>query len=111
MLGLPIGISVLCPGSTDTNVMESERVRPASLGAEQPQATWPKACAATSRTRSPDRPARRRTRSPTRVLEAIRDDEFWIIPHPWERPVFEARFDDVLAHYPTEAPGGATLSG
>ena len=34
-LGLPIGISVLCPGSTDTNVLESERVRPASLGEER----------------------------------------------------------------------------
>ena len=31
----PIGVSVLCPSSVDTNVMEAERNRPPSLGAEQ----------------------------------------------------------------------------
>ena len=31
----PIGVSVLCPSSVDTKVMESERGRPAALGVEQ----------------------------------------------------------------------------
>ena len=35
-----------------------------------------------------------------RVLEAIRDDEFWIITSPWERGIVQARFDDALAHFP-----------
>src|ERR1700675_4547017 len=33
--GLPIGVSVLCPSTTDTRVMESERGRPPALGVER----------------------------------------------------------------------------
>ena len=32
--GAPIGVSVLCPSATNTNVMEGERNRPAHLGSE-----------------------------------------------------------------------------
>jgi hypothetical protein len=35
-----------------------------------------------------------------RVLAAIRTRQFWIITHPGERPVFEARVNDILASYP-----------
>jgi len=104
MLGLPIGVSVLCPGSTDTNVMESERVRPAALGAEHrqeageamrqivkdtftgPTGTTPAAVAA-------------------QVLDAIRDDEFWIITSPWERSILQARFAEVLASAAAQVSG------
>src|SRR5688572_16205120 len=37
--GSAIGVSVLCPGSVSTNVMESERNRPAAMGAEVRTAT------------------------------------------------------------------------
>jgi hypothetical protein len=36
------------------------------------------------------------------VLDAIRAQRFWIITHPGERPVFEARVNDILANYPSE---------
>ena len=35
MSGAPIGVSVLCPSSTNTNVMEGERNRPQHLGNEE----------------------------------------------------------------------------
>jgi hypothetical protein len=35
-----------------------------------------------------------------RVLAAIRTRQFWIITHRGERPVFEARVNDILANYP-----------
>ena len=34
MAGAPVGVSVLCPGSTPTAILESERNRPSALGTE-----------------------------------------------------------------------------
>jgi hypothetical protein len=34
MSGAPVGISVLCPGSTGTRILESERNRPPAFGQE-----------------------------------------------------------------------------
>ena len=99
MDGVPIGVSVLCPSSVDTKVMESERNRPAALGAETrtdmaeavrlmirgsftgPTGQTPAAVAAT-------------------VLDAIRAGRFWIITHADERPVVEARATAVLDSFP-----------
>lgn len=98
-LGVPIGVSVLCPGSTDTKVMESERVRPAALGSEQrsEMAEGMRQFVKESFTgptgHTPEAVA-------DRVLAAIRDDEFWVITSPWERSIVQGRFDDVMAHYP-----------
>ncbi|MCU1428173.1 MAG: hypothetical protein JWL83_2173 [Actinomycetia bacterium] len=96
---LPIGVSVLCPSSVDTRVMESERGRPSALGVEHrtdiaesvrmairdsftgPSGLTPAAVA-------------------DRVLDAIRAGRFWIITHPGERSVAEARFTDILANFP-----------
>jgi NAD(P)-dependent dehydrogenase (short-subunit alcohol dehydrogenase family) len=98
---LPIGVSVLCPSSVDTKVMESERGRPAGLGVEQ-------------RTEAGEgfRLAIRASfTGPTgltpahvagRVLEAVRADRFWVITHPEERPIVEARFAGVMNDFPTE---------
>jgi NAD(P)-dependent dehydrogenase (short-subunit alcohol dehydrogenase family) len=96
----PIGVSVLCPSSVDTRVMESERGRPPELGVEQrtevaesvrlairdsftgPSGLTPAAVAA-------------------RVLAAIRARQFWIITHSGERPAVDARVAGMLADYPT----------
>lgn len=101
--GTPIGVSVLCPSSVDTKVMESERGRPAALGAEHrtelaesirlmirdgftgPTGQTPATVAAT-------------------VLAAIRARQFWIITHPDERSVVEARAAVIVANFPTTHP-------
>ena len=86
----PIGVSVLCPSSVDTKVMESERGRPASLGVEQ----------RTEMAESVRLMIRDGFTGPTgmtpaqvaaRVLEAIGNREFWIVTHPGEFPTVEAR--------------------
>ena len=97
--GVPIGVSVLCPSSVDTRVMESERGRPAALGTEHrtdaaesfrlairesftgPTGLTPAAVAATT-------------------IDAIRAGRFWIITHPGERAAVEARFTNALANFP-----------
>jgi NAD(P)-dependent dehydrogenase (short-subunit alcohol dehydrogenase family) len=97
--GLPIGISVLCPSSVDTRVMESERSRPTTQGMEE-------------RTESAEAvrlAIRDSFTGPTgltpeqvaqRTLAAIRAGEFWVITHPGERSAVEARFTTALAHFP-----------
>jgi NAD(P)-dependent dehydrogenase (short-subunit alcohol dehydrogenase family) len=98
-LGLPIGVSVLCPGSTDTKVMESERVRPSSLGQEHRSEM-----AEMMRQYIKDSFTGPAGHTPAavaeQVLAAIRADEFWIITSPFEKPIVEARFTDILAHFP-----------
>jgi NAD(P)-dependent dehydrogenase (short-subunit alcohol dehydrogenase family) len=97
----PIGVSVLCPSSVDTRVMESERGRPAEFGTEH----------RTEVAESVRLAIRASFTGPTgltpaevaiRTLDAIRARRFWIITHPGERPVVEARFAEVLANFPQD---------
>jgi NAD(P)-dependent dehydrogenase (short-subunit alcohol dehydrogenase family) len=97
----PIGVSVLCPSSVDTKVMESERGRPVALGVEH----------RTEMAESVRLMIREGFTGPTgltpsqvaaRVLEAIRNGTFWIITHPGEAPTVEARFAGILEGFPGE---------
>jgi NAD(P)-dependent dehydrogenase (short-subunit alcohol dehydrogenase family) len=97
----PIGVSVLCPSSVDTKVMESERGRPAALGIEH----------RTEMAESVRLMIRDGFTGPTglsppqvavRVLEAVRNGKFWIITHPGESPTVEARFAGILEGFPGE---------
>jgi NAD(P)-dependent dehydrogenase (short-subunit alcohol dehydrogenase family) len=69
-----VGVSVLCPGLVRTRILESHRNRPAGLAA--PAAPIPAA----------DRPEPTETLAPEDVadlvLDAVRADRFWILPHP-----------------------------
>jgi NAD(P)-dependent dehydrogenase (short-subunit alcohol dehydrogenase family) len=100
----PIGVSVLCPSSVNTRVMESERGRPPELGVEH----------RTELAESVRLSIRDSFTGPTgltpaevasRVLAAIRAGRFWIITHPGERPAVEARLAGMLADYPADPAG------
>jgi len=98
---LPIGVSVLCPSSVDTRVMESERGRPADLGVEQRTEM-----AETVRLAIRDSFTGPTGLTPAtvadRVLDAIRARRFWVITHAGERPVVERRVSDMLASFPAD---------
>jgi len=98
---LPIGVSVLCPSSVDTKVMESERGRPSDLGVEQRTET-----AEMVRLMIRDSFTGPTGLTPEhvagRVLDAIRAKEFWIITHAGERPIVEARMAGMLAAFPAD---------
>lgn len=98
--GSPIGVSVLCPSATTSNVMESERGRPASRGVEQrTDDTEGMRLAIRSMFDSPSGlPA---ATVAARTVEAVRAREFWIITHGGERPIVESRLAEVLAAFPT----------
>jgi NAD(P)-dependent dehydrogenase (short-subunit alcohol dehydrogenase family) len=96
-----IGVSVLCPSSVDTRVMESERGRPSAFGVER----------RTEMAESVRLAIRDSLTGPAgltpaavadRTLEAIRAGRFWILTHPGERAAVEARFTDALANFPQQ---------
>ena len=95
----PIGVSVLCPSSVDTRVMESERGRPPALGSEQ----------RTEMAESVRLMIRDSFTGPTGktpaavaeiVLDAIRAGRFWIITHADENGAAAARCANMLASFP-----------
>jgi NAD(P)-dependent dehydrogenase (short-subunit alcohol dehydrogenase family) len=98
--GLPIGVSVLCPSSVDTRVMESERSRPAQLGSEQ-RTEIAESVRLSIRESFTGPDGLTPAQVAGRVLEAIRSGRFWIITHPGERASVETRFAGVLADFPT----------
>jgi NAD(P)-dependent dehydrogenase (short-subunit alcohol dehydrogenase family) len=96
---VPVGVSVLCPSSVDTRVMESERNRPVSSGVER----------RTDLAESVRRMIRDGFTGPTgqtpaqvaeRVLQAVRAGEFWIITHDDLRPTVQQRVTGMLAAFP-----------
>lgn len=95
----PIGVSVLCPSSVDTRMMESERNRPATRGVEQRTEVadaWHGMIrdGLTGPTGQP--PAQ----VAERVLQAIRGGEFWIITHDDLLPTVRDRVEGMLAAFP-----------
>ena len=97
----PIGVSVLCPSSVSTHVMEAERNRPGQLGSEKRTAT-----AEQVRLMIRDGLFGPDGKSPEEVaaitLDAIRKDRFWIITHASARATLEARFASILADVPDD---------
>jgi NAD(P)-dependent dehydrogenase (short-subunit alcohol dehydrogenase family) len=99
--GTPIGVSVLCPSSVDTRVMESERGRPSAFGVEH-RTEVAESVRLAIRDSFTGPTGLTPARVAGRVLDAIRGRRFWIITHPDERPVVEARFADILANFPED---------
>jgi NAD(P)-dependent dehydrogenase (short-subunit alcohol dehydrogenase family) len=100
--GSPIGVSVLCPSSVDTNVMESERNRPAALGSEH-RTEMAESVRLMIRDGFTGPTGKTPAEVAAIVLDAIRAGRFWIITHPGERPTVETRAATILDHFPSEA--------
>lgn len=97
-------MSVLCPGFVDTNIVDSERNRPAEFADQSP------------RQAPPDEAFRKwfsellkNSLSPREVgrhvLAAIREERFYILTHPEWNPLIEQRMKDILSgSNPTQRP-------
>ena len=97
----PIGVSVLCPSSVDTKVMESERGRPAELGVEH-RTEMAESVRLMIRDGFTGPSGLTPEQVATRVLAAISNREFWIITHDDLLATVETRFDGILAGFPSE---------
>jgi NAD(P)-dependent dehydrogenase (short-subunit alcohol dehydrogenase family) len=80
-----IGVSVLCPGNVATNAQHSGRWRPERFGGafERAEAAVPRPGM------DPDDVGRV-------VVRAIADGEFYVFPHPTDRPLFQRRVQGML---------------
>ncbi len=82
-----VGASLLCPGLVDTNIMESEQVRPEALRTQKQHTAEGDDQQAGL---DPDEVGRR-------VLDAVREDEFYIFTHDEYREYMKMRSDGILA--------------
>ncbi|HVM53779.1 MAG TPA: SDR family NAD(P)-dependent oxidoreductase [Acidimicrobiales bacterium] len=92
MQGGAIGVSVLCPGWVNTNIHSSERNRPPALGggagrADDGRADMLKQMLATGM--PPAEVA-------SLVLQAIREDHFYVLTHPDMTPAVETRMKAIV---------------
>jgi NAD(P)-dependent dehydrogenase (short-subunit alcohol dehydrogenase family) len=97
--GAPIGVSVLCPSATNTNVMEGERNRPPHLGNEErtPDAdAWREAIRSGFTGPSGKEPAE----VAAMVVDAVKKNRFWVVSHADLRPALEHRFAEILDAIP-----------
>lgn len=97
--GTDIGVSVLCPASVDTRVLDSERNRPPSRGSESrtPTAEHMRQTIAVGLVGpdglSPEQVAEM-------VIDAVRSDRFWILTHPHDRDVIASRAERIVSSFP-----------
>ena len=105
-----IGVSVLCPGWVSTRIMESDRNRPSQLQnkpLEESRSREQISRAAELRDMA-------RNGSPPAeiaeiVFEAMREERFYILPHPEANALIELRMDDILkGRNPTPRSGIGT---
>ena len=98
-------ISVLCPGMVDTNILHSQRNRPAELTDDAPPPVTP----VTEAIREWLGEQLKQGLSPRavgeQVLAAIRDERFYILTHPDATPAIEQRMQDLVrGDNPTPLP-------
>jgi NAD(P)-dependent dehydrogenase (short-subunit alcohol dehydrogenase family) len=91
--GTGIGVSVLCPGGVTTAIFDSASTRPDRFGGsyQRPEQEAMKSAFAIGAL-SPETVGRR-------VVQAIRDKEFYVLTHTNERAAITARFDRILAAF------------
>ena len=102
-----IGASVLCPGFVATNIIESDRNRPDHLAAKNKANFVLKKLAAT---------VLKRGKEPNEIaqvtLQAIRDNQFYILPHTNYDDMIKERYSRILARTePQEADMQEVLLG
>ncbi len=76
LAGLPIGVSVLCPGWVNTNIMDAGRNWPADLGEQPPQALG--AEVAVTHVRKAIAEAIQPSKVAAFVADAVADGKFWV---------------------------------
>lgn len=91
--GAGIGVSVLCPGGVTTSIFDSAATRPERFGGSyrRPEQEALKS-AFTTEALAPEVVGRR-------VVQAIQDDEFYVLTHTSEREAITARLDRIKAAF------------
>jgi NAD(P)-dependent dehydrogenase (short-subunit alcohol dehydrogenase family) len=99
MSGAPVGVSVLCPGTTPTQILESERNRPAALGQES-RVEEGEAMRQAVRAGFDGPGSRSADEVAAAVLAAVRAGEFWIVTSGEMMDLVANRFHEIAAATP-----------
>jgi NAD(P)-dependent dehydrogenase (short-subunit alcohol dehydrogenase family) len=92
-----IGVSVLCPGWVDTNIMDADRNRPAELARTVDAMPDPQREAMDKAVRNFLKTGLQASAVADQVLEAIKNDKLYIITHPEMDFLIRERFDNILS--------------
>lgn len=97
MVGSDIGVSCLCPGEVATGIFRSERNRPDSYDETSgPRSADPNAAAFHEKVAAGVDDGMDPEQVGELVIEAVRDERFWVFPHQDFKPRFEARSRSIL---------------
>ena len=91
--GLPIGVSVLCPGWVRTNILDADRNWPAGLGSEPPAALG--ADIVLGHVRRVIDEGMPPAAVADLVADAVETDRFWVLPHPEFVEIAVQRWHDI----------------
>jgi NAD(P)-dependent dehydrogenase (short-subunit alcohol dehydrogenase family) len=103
---LGIGISVLCPGFVRTRISDSWRNRPAHLPAPQPLDPASPAAAIAAEIAQMVQDGLDPSVVAAQVLQAIRDDQFYVFTHPEYRVQLVERHAAIMAAMDKLPPPG-----
>jgi short-subunit dehydrogenase len=88
----PIGVSVLCPAFVHTGIGDSSRNRPAEVGASNPLGSKYE-----EQVRQATQAGRLSAADIARItLDAVKENRFYILPHPKIKAAIETRMRDIL---------------
>jgi NAD(P)-dependent dehydrogenase (short-subunit alcohol dehydrogenase family) len=103
LAGGRVGVSVLCPGWVRTRILESDRNRPSEL--QRPaRPLRPEEEAAVQFVRQALETGMPPERVASEVLEAVKADRFWVLPHAEYDPFIEQRARGIVARRNPELP-------
>jgi NAD(P)-dependent dehydrogenase (short-subunit alcohol dehydrogenase family) len=100
-------ISVLCPGFVDTNLLTAQRNRPAGLKAPETGPVDPQAQSRFAWATEQFKKGLKPRAVGDHVLQAIKDERFYILTHPHWTPAIEHRMRTILSG---ENPSGMAVT-
>jgi NAD(P)-dependent dehydrogenase (short-subunit alcohol dehydrogenase family) len=106
LAGSQVHVSVLCPGWVNTKIMDSSRNRPEDLlNKPEEEKTLPGAEAMEQMVRGLLAQGTPASEIGQKVFEAVRDEKFYILPHPQYTNMIRTRMEDILEERdPTYTP-------
>jgi NAD(P)-dependent dehydrogenase (short-subunit alcohol dehydrogenase family) len=93
LMGTEVKVSVLCPGFVSTRILDAERNRPAGLQNPTPTERHPTFEEMARGAVAAGLPPRE---AAARVVDAVKQERFYVLTHPEFAPRVQERMDDIL---------------
>jgi len=97
LAGSKVKVSVLCPGWVDTRIIDASRNRPQDLQNAVDPPVDPQRAAMTEMVRNFLKAGQSPAEIADKVLDAIREEQLYILTHPEMNGIVSTRFEDILA--------------